>query len=550
MSIPDRLPCPILITDGAGCIEYASDDFLRMVGKSEAQVLQHQLEECMPPASRILLQTHLWPLLLKNGELSEIHLKLSGPDDQRIPVMLNCRRSADEVSQRYYWVFFVAAERSQFEAELLAARDYAQQLAQTLARRERFILNIANNLPGMLAYWGNDLICRFANNAYKIWFDKSAEEVVGLSMLQLLGERLFALNEPYVRATLMGQAQTFERILTRADGSIGQTLANYIPDIDPDGKVAGFFVLVTDVSAFKDAQAGLKLAASVFQNTREGIMVSDANGSIISVNPAFSAITGFSASDVIGQATRILNDSFYSPQVYAARLREIAEKGRWEGEVWSRRKNGEAFLEWQSISLIPGESEQALRYVSVFNDVTERWKSSEHIKHLAFHDPLTDLPNRALLLERLGQLIVTNQRNIRQAALLFLDLDGFKQINDTLGHEIGDDLLKVVGKVLLDEVRQGDTVARLGGDEFVILLDNLESPAEVECIAARIIASFAQVRQLRGQTMQVGVSIGIALFPQHGSSAAELLAHADSAMYAVKHAGKNGWCVYNAVVTP
>jgi diguanylate cyclase (GGDEF)-like protein/PAS domain S-box-containing protein len=278
----------------------------------------------------------------------------------------------------------------------------------------------------------------------------------------------------------------------------------------------------------------------------EGIMISDGDGRIISVNPAFCLITGFAAGEVLGQPSAMLNPVFYAPQAYAARQIDIMRHGRWEGEVWNRRKNGEAYLEWQSISLIPGENPQSMRLVTVFSDVTERWRNSERIKHLAFHDPLTGLPNRTLLLERLGQLILAAGRNQRPAAVLFLDLDGFKQINDTLGHEIGDDLLKAVAQTLLDQVRQGDTVARLGGDEFVIVLDSPENAVEVERIATRIISSVGQDRVLRGNPVRVGISIGIALFPQAGASADALLAAADAAMYRAKHAGKNAWRFYQS----
>jgi len=202
------------------------------------------------------------------------------------------------------------------------------------------------------------------------------------------------------------------------------------------------------------------------------------------------------------------------------------------------------YLTWQTITRIPGESEQDVRYVSVFNDMTERWHINESIRHLAFHDPLTDLPNRALMQERLGQLLSKTGREERHLAVMFLDLDRFKYVNDQLGHDVGDALLKAVARRLQLQIRQTDTLARLGGDEFVILLDNPLSMLEVEQIAKRIITVIGQVFKLGTHEAHIGVSIGIASYPSGGCNAAELLQNADAAMYEAKNAGKNTYRIF------
>jgi diguanylate cyclase (GGDEF)-like protein/PAS domain S-box-containing protein len=358
-------------------------------------------------------------------------------------------------------------------------------------------------------------------------------------MLALLGEEMFALNEPVIRATLAGEKQQFERTLAKADGSISHVLVNYVPDRDVYGLVSGFYVLVSDVTQLKQAQAELQLASAVYQNTAEAVMVADNDGIILSVNPAFTLITGYSAQEAVGQTPRLLRSSRHDQAFHTAVWQQIIETGQWQGEIWNRRKNGEIFLEWQTITRIAGAGGEARRYVSVFHDITESWQKNEHTKHLAFHDALTDLPNRGLLMERLERQIAMQARDPHCLAVLFLDLDRFKLVNDTLGHAIGDELLVAVAQKLQALVRQSDTVARLGGDEFVIMLDNPANRQEVVHIAERIVAVISEPMHLQGKTAQVGTCIGIAMYPADGVTAAELLRNADSCMYEAKRAGRN-----------
>jgi diguanylate cyclase (GGDEF)-like protein/PAS domain S-box-containing protein len=411
--------------------------------------------------------------------------------------------------------------------------------AAAIAEKQLFITSIADHLPGMVGYWDKNLRCRFANHAYLEWFGKSPEAMLGISIQDLMGERLFALNEPHIRQALAGQKLNFERTLTKADGSTGYTLANYIPDINAQGAVDGFFVLVSDVTPMKQAEFELKLADSVYQNTLEGIFVTDAAGTILSVNPAFNVVTGFTAADAIGQTPRILRSSRHDPAFYAALWRDLTGNGQWQGEIWNRRKSGELFLARQIIKRIPGTDDKSVRYLSVFSDITELWHKNEKIKHLAFYDVLTELPNRSLLMDRLEHHIAMAKREQRGMSLMFLDLDGFKFVNDSFGHEMGDNVLKTVAAKLQAQVRASDTVARLGGDEFVILLDEPANLDEVTHIASRIVTAINEPMELGGKTVQTGVSIGIAMYPIDGQTPSELMNRADTAMYAAKDACKN-----------
>ena len=546
----DHLPCPVLITDGIGRVLVVNSELLELVGATAAHWRQKTIEDLIPPASRIFLHTYVWPMLMRDDAVREIQLQICDAQGRRIPVMVNSRKGHLDGEPCYYWIFFVALERSRFEAEVLAARNLAQASSLALAESERFIKTITDGLPGLVAYWDRALRCRFANRPYLEWFGQPLEAVIESNLKTLLGERLFALNKPYVLGALSGQAQQFERTLTKADGSADYTLVNYIPDLDDEGAVLGFFVLISDVTSIKTSEVELKLAASVFSSTIEGIMVTDAHGIILSVNPAFTQITGYTATEAIGQPQRFLEAPPHDPGFFAALWADAAAHGRGEGEVWNRHKNGDVFMTRQSITLIRGVDDEPLRYVSVFRDITKRWQQDEHTRHLALHDGLTDLPNRHLLMERFNQLITLGEREPRQLAVLFLDLDGFKRVNDTLGHDIGDEVLKLVAGKLQALVRKSDTVARVGGDEFVILLDNPVGQDEVAHVASRIIEMLNEPMEIRDQVARIGTSVGIAMHPADGASAAQLITHADTAMYAAKGAGKNTYRFFAAIPRP
>ncbi len=284
--------------------------------------------------------------------------------------------------------------------------------------------------------------------------------------------------------------------------------------------------------------AELRLAASVFENTAEGIMVTDIAGTIVSVNPAFTAITGYGSDEAIGRTPSLLKSDHHPPQFYTAMWQELRTTGFWEGQVWNRRKDGEAFLEWQTISVVPGQDGQPLRYVAVFNDVTELHHKDERLRHQAYHDALTGLPNRLLLQDRLRHAIDVAARNGEAVAVLVLDLDNFKLINDSLGHDVGDQLLQVIASRLSGSLRQSDTVARTGGDEFVAVLADFSDASEVAHSAERIIEALAAPIPLAGQELHSGGSIGIALYPQDATDPLALMKSADMAMYQAKADGR------------
>ncbi|MBK7898187.1 MAG: EAL domain-containing protein [Azonexus sp.] len=284
--------------------------------------------------------------------------------------------------------------------------------------------------------------------------------------------------------------------------------------------------------------AELRLAASVFENTAEGIMVTDTQGTIISVNPAFSSITGYRADEVMGRTPRLLKSDHHPAEFYATMWDDLHAKGYWEGQVWNRRKDGEAFLEWQTISVVPDQAGKPLRYVAVFNDVTELHHKDERLRHQAYHDALTGLPNRSLLQDRLGHAMDLAARDGGAVAAMVLDLDNFKLVNDSLGHDVGDQLLQEIARRLVACLRQSDTVARTGGDEFVVILADFTDAAEIAHTAERINLALAQPLRLAGQEIHTGGSVGIALYPQDAQDPSTLVKHADMAMYQAKADGR------------
>ena len=259
MSPLDQLPCAVGVTDAMGRLLDANAELLSLVGGSRESRVGTSIEDFLPPASRIFLQTHVWPTLLRDGCVQEVHLQVIGSDHARVPVLLNSRLGEHLREPAYFWTVFVARDRHRFEAELVEQRNLAEATSRALDESRRFIKGITDAIPGMVGYWDKDLRCRFANKAYVEWFGRQPEQLIGISLQELLGERLFKLNEGYARAALAGREQQFERELTKADGSLGHTWAHYVPDCS-GGEVRGFFVKVSDVTALKSTQLALEEA--------------------------------------------------------------------------------------------------------------------------------------------------------------------------------------------------------------------------------------------------------------------------------------------------
>lgn len=289
----------------------------------------------------------------------------------------------------------------------------------------------------------------------------------------------------------------------------------------------------------KSGEEALRLAASVYETSSEGIMVTDADNLIIAVNPSFTTITGYTMEEVIGSNPRVLNSGPQSKAFFQTMWQDINSTGYWQGEIWNRRRNGDVYLELMTINTVFNNNGSVLRRVAMFTDITKNKASEELIWHQANFDSLTGLPNRQMLYAQLSLEIKKASRVKLPLALLLLDLDDFKEVNDTLGHDIGDALLKVTAQRLTSCVRETDTVARLGGDEFIVILSELDDIKSVERVAQVILQKLAEPFELGNEVAYVSASIGITMYPEDGETIETLIKNADQAMYAAKNQGRN-----------
>jgi diguanylate cyclase (GGDEF)-like protein/PAS domain S-box-containing protein len=304
--------------------------------------------------------------------------------------------------------------------------------------------------------------------------------------------------------------------------------------------------LAAENSARRQAETRLQLAASVFEHSHDGIAITDPDNVILEVNDAFCTITGYGRAEVVGKNPNILKSGRQSEAFYRDLWQSLAETGHWRGEIWNRRKNGEFYVEMLEIAAVRDAAGVLTHHVAVFNDITCLRHSQERLEHMAHYDPLTQLPNRALLSDRLSQSVALAQRNGSLLGVCFLDLDGFKPVNDEYGHEIGDLLLIGVARRLEVALREVDTVARLGGDEFVLLITGLTDLDELETILERIMEVLEQPFDIEGCQLQISASLGITIYPLDDADPESLLRHADQAMYQAKRSGRSRFSLFDA----
>lgn len=302
-----------------------------------------------------------------------------------------------------------------------------------------------------------------------------------------------------------------------------------------------------DITDRKQAEEKLKLAASVFSHAGESIIITDATGMILDVNNTFSHITGYSREEVIGKKSRIIQFGRKSLEFYTDMWNTLLKEGHWSGEVWNRRKNGEVYTEIKTINVVRDEHGITTHYVALGNDITSIKEHQGKLEHIAHYDMLTNLPNRVLLSDRLSEAMLQCSRNQKSLAVVFLDLDGFKGVNDTFGHSIGDELLIALSVRMKEALREGDSLARIGGDEFVVVLTDLTTVQNCEPVLERLLLSASEPVTVEGVVLNVSASIGVTLYPQDNVNADQLMRHADQAMYKAKQLGKNRYHLFDTV---
>lgn len=433
----------------------------------------------------------------------------------------------------------LAAELERLRSEQ-ALRESEAQLAE--AQRVAHIGNWQWDIDADEVTWSDELY-----RIYGLKRDECEASYEGLLAWVHPEDREY-FNSVIQEAARTHQPFSFYHRIVRPDGTErivqgrGQVIA------DETGRAMRMFGTAQDVTDLKRAEAERQLAASVFGNMSEGVVIADPEGTILRVNPAFTAVTGYESGEVVGR--NIVRSERHDETVFQRMTHSLKACGHWQGEIWNRRKNGEIYPEWLSISAVRDDSDRVTHYIGVFNDITEKKLSEERIRRLAQYDPLTELPNRRLFHDRLDQARVHAHRNQGWLSLLYLDLDRFKSVNDSFGHAVGDRLLQEVARRLQCCVRESDTVARLGGDEFTIILggfkDAEQALAATSHVAEKIIEAIEQPHHLNGHEITVTTSIGAALYPQDGVTQNDLVRNADTAMFHAKAEGRSRLQFYSS----
>ena len=386
------------------------------------------------------------------------------------------------------------------------------------------------------------------------WLNPGFERIFGYRLSEILGNKaeiIYESGEEYLRQGRQRfnvnaniRKEHYEVRYKRKNGEvfIGETLGTVLRS--EDGELLGYVALIRDVTERRATEEQLRIAAVAFE-MENGIMITNSDLRIQRVNKAFTRITGYEPADVIGKTPRLLQSGKHDKAFYKSMWNEIKEQGYWEGEIWNRNKQGDNYPEWLTISVVKNDDDEVTHYVASFTDMSERKEAEQHIHQLAFYDPLTHLANRRLFVERIEHARQISQRSRQYGALLMLDLDHFKVLNDTQGHYAGDKLLFEVGQRLRQHVREADTVARFGGDEFVVLLEDLNSKKDTAVNLASAIAEKIQFELRRPYQLtdryeyRITHSIGVVLFQGEGTSVEDLLKQVDVALYEAKAAGRN-----------
>jgi len=381
---------------------------------------------------------------------------------------------------------------------------------------------------------------RYLNPAASALFELKREGIVGEQIEILFSKIGMATDDLRIALDEAQGGASYEFDIThQVKNEMLHLHVRIAPIQDQNGNLLGFVQTIQDETEKRRSERKLKQAASIFENTIEGIIITDADANILSVNPAFTRITGYEEDEVRGKNPSILSSGRQDKAFFKRLWESLQSSGYWQGELWNRRKNGEAYAEWLTISVILGASNKVKNYIAVFADITSSKIAHDEFEFLAHHDPLTKLPNRLLFNARLTHSLSRIKRTGDNLAVLMIDLDGFKFINDEFGHQAGDRVLEVVAERLIANTRSEDTVARLGGDEFVVVLEDIMEVTGATDIAHKLIQAISQPIILDKNIMTVTASVGIALSSIIGDNSKALISNADGALYQAKSDGKN-----------
>lgn len=510
-----------------GVLKQVNPSFIEVLGFSKEEVADKSVLEFIYPDDR------------ENTRQAIEHFFEGGKSILDLESRCLCK------DQSIRWLSWKAFHNHHENLFYASARDITE--SKRIQRSQLFM--ILDSIPDASLLVSDDGRIQYANNAAINLFGYLADELQGQLVDVLLPEDI---RENPVNSREVFWRTTYPRPIGTVNPlpALRKDRSQFIIEIGltPLQISAETLVLVTmvDITERQRLERELQITATVYKAIGEAIMVADADNRIVAVNPAFTQLTGYGEFEAIGQSTSLLKSGYHDQTFYQEMWLSLERTGHWQGEIYNRRKDGSIYLEWLVISTIYDEHNKVLQRLGIFSEVTDQKRTQQAIWQQANFDPLTGLPNRRLFHDRLQMEMKKNLRNGRALALMLLDLDHFKSINDTLGHHFGDELLKEASQRLSTCVRESDTVSRMGGDEFTVILAELNTLEVIDRVAENITHKLAEPFQLGDQVGLIATSIGIAIYPEHGESVEELLKHADQAMYQAKSKGGNGFCYFKS----
>lgn len=531
-------PDAMIIVDESGVIKEANSKVVDLFGYSQEQLYSMSVEDLMPERFRTEHPGKLKSAFKKpkqrplNNQGAFCALKQDGTE---VPIEISLSYTMKDNKMQAITIMRDVSERKEMEIVL--------QRSENMLKKAQRIANMGSwewNIPENKLVWSEEI--------YKVFgVGFKNEGVIYDDFVNCVHpEDRDLIIDAVNKAVIYDEPYNIEHRIIRPDGEERFVHERGYVFRSGDGEAQSMVGTVLDITEQKNVERELRLADNVFDHAAEAIVVTDIDNRVLRVNSSFSSLTGYSAKDALGEKIHeLLKSGKHEESFYKEMWRTIIADGCWKGEIWDRRKDGVLFLSSQNISEVKDDKGIVIQYTSIFSDITDKKIAEERIKHLAECDHLTGLPNRALFKDRLDQAMHRTKRNKKSIALLFIDLDEFKSVNDTFGHQVGDELLQEVAQRLMSCVREQDTVARLGGDEFMLILESLVEKEDATLVAKKVIKSLSNRIQLGRHEASIGASIGISIYPDDGLDSESLIKHADIAMYKAKNKGKNQYQYYS-----
>ncbi len=523
----------MVVTDASDVILCVNQAFTHMTGYSAAEAIGQKMNFLNSGRQNEGFYLEMWRTVQREGTWQgEIWDRVKKGGERIYWLTISVVKDGNDIITHYVGAYTDITEQKQSQLALQHNQDLLNE-AQLLGKLGNWELNLES---GVL-HWSDEIYRIFELDPAQ--FQPSYENFLNV----IHPDDRDKVNQAYTQSLQHRHPYDVEHRLLLGNGQIRWVREHCRSDFDASGKPLRSVGAVQDITETKQAEERLRVAAVAFE-THEAIVITNVDGNIIRVNQAFQNITGYTAAEVLGQNPRILSSGRQDKAFYVDMWQQLLNNGTWTGEIWDKRKNGQIYPKWLTITAVKDDTGKTTEYVAIFSDITARKQAEDEIRNLAFYDALTRLPNRRLLMDKLTSALSISSRSLKYGALLFLDMDKFKILNDTLGHDYGDLLLIEVAERIQSCVRDSDTVARLGGDEFVVILEEMdesdqETSQKVALIAEKIRLALSQPYQLKDSTYHSSPSIGVSLFRGREESVDALLKHADMAMYQAKDAGRN-----------